>query len=127
MRCDVVERIFQMHPLVRCGLFDHAGARPPLSGGPDRPRHETAAAVRADIIKPGLDAIRAEGAFVGADPRFQRVRRKVLVAIFAVRPKLQRHGSYPVATPIIANRAHDSKGKFPSIYATPPSSSLRKH
>ena len=39
-----------------------------------------------------LDTIGAEGAFIAADARFRRIRRQVLVAIFAVRPKLQRHG-----------------------------------
>ena len=74
--------------------------------GPDRPRRKTAAAVRADIVQFVLDAIRAERAFIGADPRFRRVRRQVLVAIFAVRPELQRHGRLVAlsAKRIIANR-----------------------
>jgi hypothetical protein len=38
-----------------------------------------------------LDAIGAEGAFERADARFGRVRRQVLVAIFAIRPKFERH------------------------------------
>jgi hypothetical protein len=38
-----------------------------------------------------LDAIGAEGAFERADARFSRVRRQVLVAIFAIRPKFERH------------------------------------
>ena len=74
------------------GCFVDAHARPPLVRGPDRPRHKAAAAVRADIVQLVLDAIRAERAFIGADPRVHRIRRQVLVAIFAVRPELQRHG-----------------------------------
>src|ERR1700722_3918944 len=42
-----------------------------------------------------LDAIGAEGAFVSADARFARVRRQILVAIFAIRPKFERHVSSP--------------------------------
>src|SRR5450759_2234503 len=41
-----------------------------------------------------LDAVRTEGAFEGTDARFRRMRRKILVAIFAVRPELQRHGHF---------------------------------
>src|SRR5450759_3683690 len=41
-----------------------------------------------------LDAVRTEGAFEGTDARFRRMRRKILVAIFAVRSKLQRHGHF---------------------------------
>src|SRR5882724_7154968 len=81
MRGDVIERVFQMHALVRRRLLDDACARPPFLRGADRPRRKAAAAVWADIIDLGRDAVRAEGAFVGADPRVQRVRRKVLVAI----------------------------------------------
>jgi hypothetical protein len=38
-----------------------------------------------------LDTIGAEGAFEAADARFSRGRRQVLVAIFAIRPKFERH------------------------------------
>ena len=94
MRRDIFDTEFQVHPLVRRRLLDDAHARPPLLRRPDRPRRKTAAAVRADIVKLGLDAIRAERAFIGADPRLRRIRRQVLVAIFAVRPKLQRHDRF---------------------------------
>ena len=82
---------------------------PPLGGGPDRPRHKAAAAVRADIVQLVVGAIRAERAFVGADPRFRCIRRQVLVAIFAVRPKLQRHDRLLVLMRgrMIANRARE--------------------
>ena len=75
--------------------------------GPDRPRDKAAAAVRADIVQFGLDAVRAERALVAADARFRRVRRQILVAIFAVRPELQRHGRRVLIerNRIIANRA----------------------
>ena len=92
MRSDILDAVFKMHALVRGQLLDDAYAGPPLGRGPDRPRHEATAAVRADIVQLGVDAIRAERAFVGANPRLRRVRRQILVAIFAVRPKLQRHG-----------------------------------
>ena len=56
-------------------MFRHAYAGPPLGRRPDRSRRKSAAAVRAHIMQFRLDAIRAERAFVGADPRFRRIRR----------------------------------------------------
>ena len=97
MRGDIVEAVLQMHALVRRRLLRHRHARPPFLRGPDRPRHKTAAAVRADIVQLVLDAVRAERAFIGADPRLRRIRRQVLVAIFAVRSKLQRHDRLAIA------------------------------
>src|SRR4051812_38852251 len=118
MRGDILKTVFQMHALVRWQLLLHAHTRPPLGSGPDRPRHKTAAAVRADVVKLVLDAIRAERAFIRTYPRFRRVRRQILVAIFAVWPKLQRHGiSHVRLMLIIANRAADSYDEFPSIWA----------
>src|SRR5258708_8033970 len=99
MRHDVIQTVFQMHALVRRQLLDGADAGPPFPGRPDRPRHEAAAAVRAYVVQLGLDAVRAEGAFVSADPRLHRIRRQVLVAIFAVRSELQRHGRLIVLNP----------------------------
>ena len=72
-------------------MFSDRHAGTPLLRGPDRPWGKTAAAVRADIVQPGLDAVRAERAFERTNARLRRVRRQVLVAIFAVRPELQRH------------------------------------
>ena len=43
-----------------------------LRRGPDRPRLEVAAAVRADAAEPRLDAVGAERALEGADPRLRR-------------------------------------------------------
>src|SRR5882757_4297311 len=81
-----------MHALVRrWTLLDRQPGAPFLCR-PDRPRDETATAVRAYVVTLVLDAVRAERAFVSADARFHRMRRKILVAIFAVRPELQRHG-----------------------------------
>src|SRR5215475_6890830 len=115
MRRYVVGRVFQMHALVRRLMLGDAYASPPFARRADRARYEAAAAVRADIGKLGLDAIGAEGAFVGADPRVKRVRRQVLVAIFAVRAELQRHADLiGGGETIIANRSCDSKGQFPS-------------
>ena len=36
-------------------------------------------------------AVGAEGALIGADARIERIGRQVLVAIFAIRPKFERH------------------------------------
>ena len=92
MRGDIVGAKFQMHALARRWMRLGAYTGTPGCGRPNGARSETAAAVRADIMKLGLDAIRTERALVGTDPRFRRVRRQILVAIFAVRSKLQRHG-----------------------------------
>jgi hypothetical protein len=62
---NILDAVFQMHPLVRRQLLRHAHPRPPLGRGADRPRRKTAAAVRADIVQLGLNAIRAECAFIG--------------------------------------------------------------
>ncbi len=92
MLSDVAKAVGQMHALVRRRPLSDRQSRPPFVRGPDRTRHKTAAAARAHIVQLVLDAIRAERALKGTDSRFRRVRRQVLVAIFAVRPKLQRHG-----------------------------------
>src|SRR5919108_4360872 len=92
MRGDILHTVLQMYPLVRWRMLHYAHARPSFDRGPDRPPLKAAAAVRADVVQLGLDAIRAERAFVGTDPRVRRIRRQVLVAIFAVRSELQCHG-----------------------------------
>ena len=91
MRGDIVESVFQMHALVRGQLFLGAHAGSPFPHRPYRPRGKSAAAVRTDIVEFALGAFSAKCAFVTADARFRCVGRKILVAIFAVRPKLQRH------------------------------------
>ncbi len=91
---EIVESIRQVHALGRWRMFFDRHAGPPFGRRPDRPGDKTAAAVRAHIVELVLDAVRAERALVAADARFRRMRRKVLVAIFAVRPELQRHGRF---------------------------------
>ena len=71
MRGEIVETIRQVHALGRWRVFSDRHAGPPFLGGPDRPRHETAAAVRAHIVELVLDAVRAERAFIRADARLQ--------------------------------------------------------
>src|SRR5690348_7219082 len=82
-----------MRPLLRRRAFRHGQAGPPLLRGADRPRLESAAAIWTDIAELCFDALRAEGAFVRADARIGGVRRQVLVAIFAIGSKRERHGS----------------------------------
>jgi len=89
---NIVETVGQMYPLVRWRALLDRQSRPPFLRRADRPRDKTAAAVRAHIVQPVLDAVRAERAFVTADSRFRCMRRKILVTIFAVWPELQRHG-----------------------------------
>lgn len=59
-------------------------------GRPDRAGREIAAAVRADAFEPAFDAVGAESAFKGADPRVRAVRREVPVAAFAVRAEVEQ-------------------------------------
>src|SRR5579863_10282879 len=80
-----------MHALGRSRLLRQRHPRPPFARGPDRPRGKAAAAVRTDVTKLALDTVRAERTLISADARLCRISRKVLVAILAVRPKLQRH------------------------------------
>ena len=80
-----------MHTLRRRRMFSHRHSGTPFLRRADRPGGKTATAVRADIVQLALDAVHAERAFERTDARFRRVRRQVLVAIFAVRPELQRH------------------------------------
>src|SRR5581483_4310376 len=80
-----------MYTLGRGGALGDAQTGPPLGHWANGPRRETAAAIRADIMQDGLHAVGAEGAFIRADARVGRIRRQVLVAIFAVRPKLECH------------------------------------
>jgi hypothetical protein len=117
---NILDAVLQMHPLVRGQLLRHAHPRPPLGRWPDRPRRKAATAVRADVMQLVVHAIRAERAFVGTDPRVGCVRRQILVAIFAVRPKLQRHGDlFALIQTIIANPLPKDNGEYPSISAMP--------
>src|SRR6516165_7613313 len=88
---DILQAIFEMYPLARSRVLFQRYARPPFLRGPDRPRHKSATAIRAYIAEFGLDAIGTKGALIAADPRLHGIRQKILVAIFAVRSKLQRH------------------------------------
>ena len=57
--------------------------------GPGRPPHQIAAAVGAKPAQPSLGAVRAEGAFVGADEYVRRCRVEVPVAALAVRSQFK--------------------------------------
>src|ERR1700722_19483280 len=113
-----------MHPLGRWRMFSDRHAGTPLLRGPDRSWGKTAAAVRADIVQPGLDAVRAERAFKRTNARLRRARRQVLVAIFAVRPELQRHGRL-----VLLKRAISSQIgrpiRMPNLPRFPPPLSFR--
>jgi hypothetical protein len=91
MRSDIIVTEGQMNPLGRRRLLYGRYAGPPFGRRPDRPLHKTAAAVRAYIVELVLGAVRTEGALEAADSRFRCARRKVLVAVFAVRSQLQCH------------------------------------
>ena len=60
--------------------------------GPDRARREVAAAIGADVLNAARRRSRRKMcAFEGTDTRLHRVGREVFVAIFAIRPKFERH------------------------------------
>src|SRR5216683_2928830 len=65
-----------------------------LPGGPARPWHELAAAVRAAAVEDFCRAVAAERAFERADDRVGRLRRQVAVAAFTIRTKLE-HARVP--------------------------------
>jgi len=91
-------------------------AWPPFLRGADRPRDKSAAAVRAHIIELFDRAVRTERAFVAADASIRRMRRQILVAIFAVRPELQRHGRRaPKSWHIVSNREENLNDEIPSF------------
>ena len=72
-------------------LLGETDSGAPLGRRPDWSRRKSAAAVGADVVEMGFDAIGAEGALVGADARVGRRRRQILVAVFAVGSELE-HG-----------------------------------
>src|SRR5258707_4330225 len=88
---NIVEAVGEMHAFVRWRPFIDRQSRPPFLRRPDRPWDESATAVWAHIVEFVLDAVRTERALITADARVHRTRPEVLVAIFAVRPELQRH------------------------------------
>src|SRR6266480_1715234 len=64
MLSDIVGTVFEMHTLVRRRMLFDRRAGPPLGGWPDRARDESAAAVRTDVVKLGVHAVRAEGTLI---------------------------------------------------------------
>ena len=66
----------------------------PVRQWSDRPRRESSAAIRTDIVQDAFNAAHAERAFIGTDSRFERIRRQFLVAVFAGRTQLE-HRSPP--------------------------------
>jgi len=94
MRRDLGERIFEMHALLGRRMLCDRDARPPFSFGTNRPWRKSAPAIRTYVRKLGLGTVHAEGALIAANARLRRMRRQILIAILAVRPKLQRHDLY---------------------------------
>src|SRR3954451_10475366 len=87
--------------------------RTPFRCRPDRAWHETAAAVRANILELALDAIRTERALIAANSGVHRIWRKIPIAKFAVGPELQRHGFASRSRTIIANQVPDAMTNNP--------------
>ncbi len=96
---DVGVVVFEVAALGDGRLVREADAGAARGLRPDRPLLEPAAAIRADIVEVYRDAIRAERALIGADPRIWGVGRQILVAPFAIGSELEhfvpsssRHG-----------------------------------
>ncbi len=81
--------------VVEPGAFLRATAPASVPAPADRPGRESAAAIRTDVDQDIIHAFGAKGALAGADPRFCRFRRQVLVAIFAVRSEFEPHLQLP--------------------------------
>src|SRR5260370_6629148 len=79
MRSDIVKTKSEVYAVVRWRMFADRYARPPFPRRPDRSDDKTAAAVRADILKLVLDAVRTERAFIAADACFHGVMRAIFV------------------------------------------------
>jgi hypothetical protein len=79
----------QMDPFGRRRLFNKAHIRPPFGNGANRPSDETAAAIRTYVEQHAFNAMRAERTFVCANERIGRLRRKILVAVFAIWSELK--------------------------------------
>jgi hypothetical protein len=94
MRRDIVEGIFEMHALVGWWVPCDRYARPPFLCGTDWPRSESAPAIRTYVRELVFGTVHAECALIAADAHIRRMRWQILVTIFAVRPKLQRHDLY---------------------------------
>jgi hypothetical protein len=56
-----------------------------LGGGPDRSRHEVAAAIGTASLEHALDAVSAKRAFERADHGVARSRRQIAIAALATR------------------------------------------
>src|SRR4030095_2231769 len=66
----------------------------PVRRWPDRPRGESSAAIRADIVQDAFNAAHAESTFIGTNSRFERIPWQFLVSVFAGRTQLE-HRSPP--------------------------------
>src|SRR5262249_24529104 len=86
---DLLAGPLQAFALSRGRMLPDADAGAPGDRRPDRPRCEPAAAVRADVEQHRLDAGRAEGALIAADPRVDGIRRQVAIAAFAIGSELE--------------------------------------
>lgn len=88
---DLFGTIFQVDTLSGRRLMHQAHPLPSIDTRPDRPRHETAIAVRTDVMQNRLDACRTERALVCANSGFHRRGRQILVAILTIGTKF-KHG-----------------------------------
>ena len=80
MRCQINRPV--LHHRAR-RIFPKKVVAPPVRGGPDRSREESATAVGTDIAENPFDARFTERALIRTNPRLKRIRRQRLVAMFA--------------------------------------------
>src|SRR5262244_772077 len=87
----------------------------PVLRRPNRSGYESAAAVRADVLKDVINARSAERALIGANPCFKRIGRQRLVAVLT-RWSEFKHAGYTLplfgmnlrATPLLHHCQRDS-------------------
>src|SRR5262249_8764268 len=90
----------QLHTLGRGRPLRDREARAPFVRWPDRPRRETAAAVRADVVQLVLNAVGAKRAFEGA------LSRRTISVVSRMSASLS---SSPIVEAITRNRAFNSR------------------
>src|SRR5262245_34067980 len=83
------------------GLLAEVVVALPICRWTNRSRHETAPAIRANVVQNSFDTSRTESAFVRADARLQRFRRQRLVAILTSWSKFEHGVSSEAGIPLL--------------------------
>ena len=90
--------------------------------GSNRPRRKIPAAVRAHALQHGFGTLRAESAFISANPRVPAIRRQVPVTALTIGPKFQHFESpQTLLTTLVweigaVERTRNLQTQFPNIF-----------